>query len=130
MFQALDQRCVKPPRLCTSNTDPESLRRERERDFRHGLNMAPFLCADVARQWQIERQEAYWARMICAAKNVSAVRSHVLAYLQDDWFFPQIYPGPFDYRLAAKVGLEYAIPDHEFRRLIAASNPQELTPWI
>ena len=130
MFQAIDRRCVKPPRLCTSNTDPESLRRERERDFCHGLDMAPFLCADVARQWRLEAAEAYYARMICSRYNVSAIRSHVLAYLEATWFFPKCYPGPFCYRLSAKIGLEYAVPDREVRCLIAASNPQELTPWV
>jgi len=92
--------------------------------------MSPFLSADVAHQWQIELAQQYWARAICFLYNASAIRSLVLAYLQDDWFFPRRFPRIFRYRLASKVGLDFAVPDLRVRQTIAESNPEELAPWI
>jgi hypothetical protein len=130
MFKALDRRCVQPPILLSSRRDLEALRQNRERAFRHGLNMSPFLCADVAWQWHLEMGETYMARLLCLRFHLSAIRSLVLEYLEGDWFFPRYYPGPFKYRLAAKLGMDFAIPDKTVRDMIAQENPFELEPWI
>ena len=130
MFKTLDRRCVYPPTLLSSRTDPDTLRQNREREFRHGLNMTPFLCAEVAWQWRLEMWATYMARLLCFRFNASAIRCLVLEYLRTDWFFPRYYPGPFVYRLAAKVGLDFAVPDKDVRQIIAESNPFELEPWI
>ena len=130
MFKTLDRRCVRPPTLLSSRTDPETLRQNRERGFRHGLNMSPFLCADVAWQWRLETLQTHTARLLCHRYNASAVRTLVIEYLRGDWFFPRCFPGPFIYRLAAKVGLDFAVPDKHVRCIIAESNPFELDPWI
>jgi hypothetical protein len=106
------------------------MRQNRERSFRHGINMSPFLCADVAWQWHVEVQETKLARLLCSRFNATAVRSLVIEYLRGDWFFPRQYPGNFMYRLASKVGLDFAVPDKDVRHIIAESNPFELDPWI
>jgi len=129
MFKAMDRRCVKPPMLLTSRTDAASLRRNRELQFLNGLNTAPFYCADVARQWALEAGEKTWARYLCFLYNASAVRHLVIAYLRDDWFFPTINHHRFSYRLASKVGLDFALEDTE-RQFVADSNPHALSPWI
>jgi hypothetical protein len=131
MFKSIDKRCIGRPILLSSRTDAESMRQNEERKFQHGLNIAPFMCAEVASRWKLELNEKLWVRNICYCFNISAVRSHVIDFIRETEFFPEHgYNIRFNYRLACKAGIDAALPDRNERRVIAEVSPFELEPWI
>ena len=130
MFRSIQRRCIEPPPLLSCRTDPESVRQNNERLFRHGINSVPVSCASVAQQWNIEKGEKFWTRVICFRHNVSAIQSLILEYLQEDWFFPKIIRGNFAYRLTSKMGLILPVSDREIRYMLSSQNHFELDPWV
>lgn len=130
MFRSIQRRCIEPPPLLSSRTDPESVQQNNERLFRHGINSVPVSCASVAYQWHLEKGEKFWTRALCFRHNVSAIQSIILEYLREDWFFPIMPRGKFAYRLTSKMGLSMSISDREARLTLSGQAPFELDPWV
>jgi len=103
MYVALQKRVIVQPAL-TRHGDTHS--ETRSALARRGIRLSPYYCAGVALQAQQERDEQFWARVICGRFHCDCVRSHVLEFLKLDYYFPQLSCRPHvasAYRLASKL---------------------------